>query len=249
MQSKTFTWKSSFNISVNRNKVVSFPNLASSAFATGGLFRTGTTQAFVIGQPINLLYGYLFTGFNNGVATVMDVNGDGKITPGLNANGKGDYVPLGTSDPKFYGGLNNSFTYRRFQLDVLIQFVKKQNFNIYHASTTPPGSNANQPADVLNQSFTYSASANSDVYTSFVNKYALSDATVSDASYIRLKNVSLNYSFPEKLIGHLHMSNASVFCHAQNLFTITKYKGFDPESFGASLPLYRMITFGLQTSF
>lgn len=249
LQSKTFTWKTSFNFSINRNKVVSFPGLASSAFATGGLYRTGTTQAFVIGQPINLLYGYVFTGFNNGVATVKDIDGDGKITPGLAANGKGDYVALGTSDPKFYGGFNNSFTYKRFQLDVLFQFVKKQNFNIYHGSTTPPGSNANQPADVLNQPFTYSASASSPIYTSFVNDYALSDQTISDASYIRLKNLSLSYSLPTEMISHVHMNNASVFFHAQNLFTITKYKGFDPETFGSTFPLYRMITFGLQTSF
>lgn len=249
IQSKAFTWKTSFNITAAKNKLVSFPGLASSAFAAGGTYRTGTDPGYVIGQPLNLLFGYEFTGFKNGVATVKDQDGDGKITPGLFANGQGDYVVLGTSDPKYFGGLSNSIKYRNFQFDVLLQFVKKKNYNVYHGTIAPPGSNNNQPADVLEEPFTYSADPSSAVYTSFVNYYALSSATVSDASYIRLKNVSLTYYLPALWITRMHIQSAGVFMRAQNLFTTTKYLGFDPESFGATLPLNRMITIGFQTSF
>lgn len=241
IQSKSFTWKTAFNLTAGRNKLVSYPGLASSVFATGGLYSSGTNPGYVIGQPLNLLFGYNFLGFDkNGVAKVKDVDGDGKITPGLYPNGKGDYVPLGTSDPKYYGGLNNSFSYKGLQLDVLLQFVKKRNFNIYHGSYNPPGSMANQPLDALKQGFTYAADASSEVSSSFVNYYAVSDATVSDASYIRFKNISLSYSLRHGM---------TVYARAQNLFTITRYKGFDPESFGRTMPLFRMITFGLTTIF
>lgn len=249
IQSKSFTWKTSFNISANRNKVVSFPGLASSTFATGSVSRAGYASAFVIGQPLDMLYGYHFTGFKNGVATVQDVNGDGVITAGLNANGKGDFVNLGTYDPKYYGGLSNSFSYKGFQLDVLFQFVKKKNFGIYSGSVATPGSAYNEPADVLGKGFTYTATASTNAYTSFTNYYAKSDATLSDASYIRLKNISLTWNLPRQWLETMHMQSASIYMRAQNLFIITKYDGFDPESYGSTQPLNKMILIGINTTF
>lgn len=255
IQTPKFTWKSSFNITASKNKLVSFPGLASSAFAAGFTGRTGSSPGYVIGQPLNLLFGYEFTGFKNGVATVKDQNGDGVITPGLLANGQGDYVALGTSDPKYYGGLSNTFSYGHFQLDVLLQFVKKKDYNIYHGINYAPGGLAtnfgtsNEPADVLKEPFTYSANSASAVSTSFINYYALSSATITDASYIRLKNVSLTYHLPTQWLNRIGIQSAGVFFRAENLFTITKYLGFDPENFGTTFPLNKMISLGLQTSF
>lgn len=253
--SKDFKWNTSFNITFSKNKLLEFPGLAASAFATGGTYRTGTDPGYVIGQSLNPLFGYELVKIENGVTQVKDQDGDGKITAGLFENGKGDYVMLGSSDPKFYGGFANTFTYKNFQLDILFQFVKKQNYNIYHGMNVAPGGLnasfgvANQPADILNLPFTYSALASSAAYSSFVNYYALSDATVSDASYIRLKNVSLSYTLPNKWTNSLKIRSAGIFMRGQNLLTITKYKGFDPETFGTTLPLYKTISFGLQISF
>ncbi len=67
---------------------------------------------YVIGESLNLRTIFRSTGIVDGIATVADVNGDGVITTGINANGKGDYIVYGNNDAKFYGGLNNTFTYK-----------------------------------------------------------------------------------------------------------------------------------------
>jgi hypothetical protein len=78
------------------------------------------------------------------------------------------------------------------------------------------------------------------------NNMLSSDHIVSDASFVRLKNLALSYTIPSQLQRKAHLKNARVYLQAQNLLTITKYKGLDPETQGKSLPPLRIITAGLQ---
>ena len=76
-----------------------------------------------------------------------------------------------------------------------------------------------------------------------------SDYLISDASFIRLKNLALSYSFPRKWQQKAKLQAARIYLQAQNLFTITSYRGLDPETQGLSLPPLRMITGGFQVAF
>lgn len=245
---KSVRWNIGFNISTAKNKLVSFPGLSSS---------DNYSNKYVIGEPLNLMTLYNFTGFVNGVAQVKDENNDGRITPGLNANGKGDYIVAGTTDPKFYGGFNSNFKYKNFQLDVFLNFVKQMGY----APTAFPGLITNQFKDVLDGQFKPSISTGSDAYVSYANYYVNSTARVQDASFIRLRNVTLSYNLSPQWQKAIGMTNCRLFITGQNLFTLTHYKGFDPETTvynpigfptpppAPVFPPLRTITGGVQFSF
>ena len=112
IKTNDFSWTTNFNISFPKNKLVRYENLESSADRT----------KYTIGKSINQVRMYKYTGVDNqtGLPTVEDVNGDGVI------NSNDDYQYLGTQDPKFYGGFNNTFTYRNLSLDVNFYFRNRQ---------------------------------------------------------------------------------------------------------------------------
>lgn len=238
-KNKAFSWNSSFNFTASQNKLLSFPNILSSNYAS----------TLVVGQSLNLRTLYHSTGIVNGIPTAQDVNGDGNVTGGLFANNRaGDRIVSGNNDPQYYGGLNNTFSYKGFQLDFLFQFVKRtatrgdQNFVSY------PGLNANLPESYLDVPLKYSATFGSAALNAF-QFYQGSDATVEDASYIRLKNVSLAYNVPLAWSKKLKMSGLQFYIHGQNLLTITNYKGLDPETLTNQVPPLRMIVAGIKTTF
>lgn len=238
-KNKAFSWNSSFNFTASKNKLLSFPNILSSNYAS----------TLVVGQSLNLRTVYHSTGIVDGIPTAQDVNGDGSVTGGLFANNRaGDRIVSGNNDPQYYGGLNNTFSYKGFQLDFLFQFVKRtatrgdQNFVSY------PGLNANLPESYLDVPLKYSATFGSAALNAF-QFYQGSDAAVEDASYIRLKNVSLAYNVPLAWSKKLKMSGLQFYIHGQNLLTITNYKGLDPETLTNQVPPLRMIVAGIKTTF
>jgi hypothetical protein len=77
-------------------------------------------------------------------------------------------------------------------------------------------------------------------------RYAASDQALVDASFIRLKNASISYTLPSAWLSRARIQNARVYVQGQNLWTITPYEGFDPESQGVATPPLRTITAGLQ---
>jgi hypothetical protein len=185
---------------------------------------------------------YAFTEFKDGVAVVKDMNGDKVITPGLFANGTGDMIAAGKTNPDYFGGLNNSIRYKGWQLDFLFQFVKQQGANI---ATTIPGNQENFLSFLLNRGF----KPTTDYQEAYVSHYLKSDAVISDASYIRLKNVSLSYQFSGGWLEKAKLSNLRVFMLGKNLFTHTNYLGIDPETQGYNLAVIKMVTLGVQCSF
>ena len=244
---KTFSWVTTFNVTVPRNKLVAFPGLATSSYA----------GKYVIGKSINLIKGYRFLGVNTqtGVFEFSDINKDDK----LDAN---DLVVLGNLDPKYYGGFLNTISFKGFEAELFFQFKKQNGKNylasIYNPYGYPPGAMGNQPVNVLERwqmpgdvtgieqfSTTYGTPA-----FNALNYLSSSGAVYSDASYVRLKTLSVSYSLPQAWLKKAAMQNARLYLQAQNLFTITKYKGADPETQNLyALPPLKTITAGIQFTF
>lgn len=242
---QNFNWQTTFNITLPKSKLVEFPNLASSSYA-------GT---YVIGQPVKLFRGYHYTGLSaTGVPQFLDDSKDGNIT-------SADYVNIGTTIPKFYGGLGNTISWKGFTLDVFLHFVKQKGYNAYKAFYFPPGYKVNVPAFYVKDTWdantnpngtqpvlttTVSNSAGSGY--AYVSRFYYSDYAYSDASFIRLKNLALSYTLPRKLIDKIHAQNLRVYVQGQNLFTKTNYQGLDPEVQNAT-PVLKTLTAGLQVNF
>lgn len=238
IKNKDIRWTTSFNLTIPRNKLLSFPNLSGSTYANN----------YVVGQSLNFIHVYHFTGFKDGIAQVEDIDHDGTLTQGIAANGQGDWIIDGSADPKFYGGFNNSISYKGFQLDIFFQGVSRRasRGDTYFASA--PGMGNNIPKALLKLPFKSSISYGTQATDGYFN-YTGSDAAVEDASFLRLKNVSLAYNFPSTVIKHIGMSGLQVYIHAQNLLTFTKYDGLDPETLSNGLPTIRMIIAGIKTTF
>jgi hypothetical protein len=158
---------------------------------------------------------------------------------------------------KFYGGLNNQWQYGRFQLDVFIQFVKKNARNYLSSLPATAGiqganmpklfeSRWQNPGDITDvQRFGTVAPA-----TTARTNFLISEGAFADASFLRLKNISLSYSLPASVTNRVKMKLVRFYLQGQNLLTITGYKGNDPEVTNMTvLPPLRTVTLGTQITF
>jgi len=232
IEKRNFTWNTSFNLTIPRNKLVSFPGIASSSYAT----------RYVVGQPINTLqFLYEYTGINpaNGLFMFKDVNGDGSLTSSR------DYLPKFVGQ-RFYGGLYNNFKVGAFEIDFQIQFTKQTGFaylNVGNAGGFGAG-RGNLLAnidEIPHQPYTMS---NFDVIING-SYFSSSSGIITDASFIRLKNAGVYYTLP---ILKKAIKRGRVFVQGQNLATISDYVGFDPESpsAGIIIPPLRTVVAGVQ---
>jgi TonB-dependent starch-binding outer membrane protein SusC len=240
---RNFSWKSSFNFTAAQNKLIAFPNLETSAYG----FR------LAIGQPITVNKVYSFAGVDpqTGIYNFYDKDGQLTFDP---APGR-DNTKFANLTPKYYGGFQNNFKFKNLQLDLNIQYVK-QTGNNYLFALGAPGyavdGGGNQAVDVLNRwqkaGDIKSFQKYSTQYSSAYFDYAInSDAIFSNASFIRFKTIALSYNFSSKFLRKIHVGNLNIYLHAQNLFTISGYKGVDPENQSLqSLPPLRTITAGIQ---
>jgi hypothetical protein len=184
-----FNYSTSLNFSVARNKLISFPGLAATSYAT----------TYREGYSLSSYRRYKFLGVNDttGLYTFADINKDGLV----NSKDK-DFV--GNTDPRFYGGIQHEFRWKQLELDIFFEFkVQKGDNYLARVASDYPGRIWNQPLIVLQrwqqkgevapvQRFSQNlsgavAAANSNLLQS--------DGTISDASYLRCKNVSLSYQF------------------------------------------------------
>lgn len=245
IKTKNFSWTTNFNITFPKNKLVEFGDLESSSYAT----------KYTIGKSINQVRMYKYIGVDNqtGLPTVEDLNGDGVI------NSNEDYQYLGTKDPKYYGGFNNTFTYRNLSLDVELYFRnRKFQIGYFYYFYYPAGMGYNVTHDIANNYWTtpgqdakypaLTTTTKSEVYQKFYYDLGYSDFAYSSGSFLRLKNITLSYTCPESLTNKLGISNLRVYLQAKNLKTWTNYDSYDPET-GSSVPLSRDIVFGLNLSF
>jgi hypothetical protein len=230
-----FSWSSGWNLTFFRNTLKAFDGLSSSSYAS----------SYVIGQSLNIVRGYHFTGVNTqtGIAQFEDINTDGHITSG------GDFTTISQKDPDFYGGLNNDFSWKGVSLSFFWQFVKQQGQTIINApgamvnETTRALSRWRKPGDVtmVPRATTTPGNPAYNINTSL----PLSNAGYGDASYLRLRNLSVGYNLPESWLKRMQIQLCRVYIQTQNLITISGYKGADPET-QIALPPLTIITTGIQ---
>jgi TonB-linked SusC/RagA family outer membrane protein len=253
IQTKDFKWTTTFNIAFNRNKLIAFPGLATSPYAS----------QYTLGKSTSIINGYKFKGVNDTTGIFQFYKGKGGLTyaPSSQTVAQGgDWQPLFDIDPKYTGGLGNTFTYKGLSVTLFFQFAKQTGRNylsgIYSYGT--PGQYLNVPVVALDhwrklgdQSAMQKASTTyGDAYRGgfYFNS---SSGAFSDASYVRLKTVSLSWQLSEKWVKKAGMKDCRFYCNAQNLLTFTGYKVGDPEMNGAiyAIPLQRVIVGGLSVNF
>ena len=263
-----FKWDTSLNFSAIRNKVVDLGRIES--IVTGNIMSVGNTAIIREGDPLASYYGYVVKGIfqegddianspqpiaQPGYPIFEDRDGDGAITPA-------DQTIIGSPFPDFTYGLQNSFSYKNFQLDVFFQGQEGAdliNINLIE-SLYPANFRRNRQSRTITDRWT---PQNTDAkWPSSVNPNAygaskVNTLTVEDASYFRLKNAQLSYKVPVDNVNFLN--SMRIYVTGQNLFTITNYGGFDPEanSLGSSnvrvdyssYPTARTYLLGLTASF
>jgi hypothetical protein len=218
---------------------VSFPGLAGSTYAS----------TYVIGYPVSIAKVYNYTGIDpaTGLYTFTDYNEDGNISS------PDDNYVIEDIGIKYFGGWTNQFSYRNIEFSFLFQFVNQKQWN-YNYLMAMPGSMYNQPTEVLDvwsednpdgQYMPYTSGADSQK-SELYSYFGESTAAISDASFIRLKNVRLSYLLPvNKIIQDIHF-----YIQGQNLLTLTNYFGLDPEfTVTGFLPPLKTYSFGIQLTF
>jgi TonB-linked SusC/RagA family outer membrane protein len=252
IKADNFSWTTTANFTINRNKLVSYPNAENSAYYQAQ-----------IGQPFyGTVQAYKFSGVDptTGKYQFQLGNGTKAFDPSdpTDING-GRYEKIYVA-PKFYGGIGNTFSYKGFSLDVFFQFTKQMGINPYSSYLIRAGRIAiNVPTALLNNwkqagdvsQFEQNGYNPLGTYLRSITNLLGSDWNYVDASFVRLKNLSLSYNIPGEWKNKAGIHSLKVYLHGQNLLTFTKYKGLDPEmqSTGTSLPQLRVITTGIQIGF
>jgi TonB-dependent starch-binding outer membrane protein SusC len=268
INAKNFTWNTSFNFSTIRNKVTNLGDVTD--IITGSIQAIGPTAIVRVGYPAYSYFGYEVSGiFQNGgeisnsaqpnskpgYPIFTDFNGDNRITPL-------DQVILGSPFPDYTFGVNNSFSFKRFQFDFFFQGQQGGdllNINMIE-SLYPNNARRNRITEQVIDRWTPNnptAKWPSGVQPSAYGGGKVNTLSLQDASYIRLKNVQLAYDM--EVSKFKFIQSVRIYIVGQNLLTFTDYIGFDPEAnaFGRSnvkvdyngYPLARTWMIGLNVGF
>ena len=276
VRTNNFNWSSILNLSLNRNRVEELNNAQ---------IDTYMQDYFVVGKPVGVVQGYIVdhivqdqseldrlnaqAAARYGEGTVYqattgvgdyllkDLDGDGVFST------TGDKTVIANPEPNFFGGWNNTFSYKNWSLSILMQFSqggealyndlaadmigiagKGINPELYDNFWTPDRRDAKY-ARIGDGIYNYN--------TSLLDRYVFS------TSYLRMKNITLSYNLPKPWLSKLHIAGASVYAVATNLFTVSGWPGLDPESVGSgttlmgtnydSYPLSKTFSIGVKLQF
>jgi TonB-linked SusC/RagA family outer membrane protein len=256
-----FSWKVETNMNINRNMLVSLKD----SLTTYGAFTFGgpMTKAKV-GQSLGSVQVYESLGVDpqTGDMLYKDQNKDGKWD-------NNDMITVPVALPKFTGGTNITLSYKNFTLSALFNYVAGnkvydfyeqtlRNYNIDFYGVMP------NKFDIINDRWKKAGDI-TEVPRAIVGvhgagkssdwNYRPSTQFIYDASYLRLRNLSVNYNLPETILSKVNITRARIYAAAQNVFTITKYIGFDPEAasnngiVSSNLPNPRSTVVGIDLSF
>lgn len=257
IQTRDFLWTSSFNISFNRNMVLGLnedePSLATRV--TWGNFNNAYPYIAVPGLPIAMFYGYIFDGIyqyddfeqtpsgyvlkdgipNNGNAResiqpgdirYKDINNDGVVDTY-------DQTIIGNPNPDHIGGFNNYFQYKNLDLSIYFQWsyggdVMNANRIVFEAGEPTARQSLNMFASYADR-WTPENPSNTLYRVGGQGPAVYSNRTIEDGSFLRLKTVSIGYRLPARWMKKIRMKSLRIYASGQNLYTWTRYTGFDPE--------------------
>lgn len=284
---KNFFWSTDFNISFIKNTLVSLQDGTDYILSRSGFNSNFSSYDYIamVGESLGNMYGYVFDGiyqsddFNvhadgtmhlkpgivdisehageavkPGYVKYKDLDGDGIITTE-------DRQIIGNGQPDWYGGITNTFKFYGVDFSFLLQYSVGN--DVYNAqrmySTQSRLEMQNNLAEVKDRWTATNASNLVPSAKGYV-PYDVYSRFIEDGSFIRLKNITLGYTIPEKLTRKIHVSKLRLYATANNLFILTKYSGFDPEvnmkssnlmpsfDFGA-YPKNKAFTFGVELNF
>lgn len=271
-----FKWSTDFNFATNDNEVTRLGSSGDPILSPGG---AGIRHITRIGDPIGSYFGYVVDGIyqtqqdiDNAPADTQapdarpgdfrfkDINNDGVIDPD-------DRTAIGNYLPDYTWGLNNRFSYKGFDLSILFQGVEGSDvLNITRRHLGNGEANFNSYAEWNNRWISPSQPGNGQIPRAdrqtgnHGNNNRPSSFQVEDASYIRLRNITIGYNLPAEMLGQ-YVRSFRVYASGTNLFTSTDYLGFNPEvnnqssftnvqgeDYGA-YPLSKVFTVGVNVTF
>ena len=274
IMTKNFTWNTSVTLSHNKNSVKQLTGEEVQLWEANFGY-SQNTHIIGINQPLGQMYGYITEGlyqvsdFDYDATTQTYTLKDGipyagdkaNVKPGMwkfkNVDGsednkitEEDKTVIGNAYPKFYGGINNTFTYKDFDLSIFLTYsfgndvlnatkltntkTALQNKNVLAAADShnrwvlvnKSGELITDPQEMaeINRGKTVAAIYDNEVGDTYIHSWA-----VEDGSFLKLSNITLGYTFPKKIIEKIGISKLRLYATGSNLLTWTKYSGFDPE--------------------
>ena len=250
-----FTWDTNFNMSFNKNKLTKLS--LTKVYYEGSIESNGESVIIIKeGYPVGTFFGYISEGVdpNTGDIIYKDLNNDSMIS-------EADRTVIGDAQPDFTFGLTNNFSWKNLTLSVFFQGSYGNDiFNATRIDTEGMFDTKNQTKTVLKR-WQRPGMITDVPRAGNLENSRNSTRFVEDGSYIRLKTMTLSYNFDKKLITPLGLNALSVYATANNLFTLTRYRGYDPElnmggnsatqlgiDFG-TYPQTRSFIFGLNLTF
>lgn len=249
------TWETSLNASYVKNEVA---DLAGDDFVLTANYSDlgGPLQIMKPGYPMGSFYVYQWKGFDDKGANLYQ-KADGSLTTNPTSD---DLVVKGQASPKWTVGWNNTVTWKNWTLNVFFNAATgydRLNISRFMAASMTGVSRFVTLRDAYFKGWDHVANKADALYPSLTNtdnkSYANSDFWLEDASFIKLKNISLSYRIPRRV---LKFASVQLSVSAQDLFTITRYKGMDPEVYTSydgldygAYPIPRTITFGAKIRF
>ncbi|WP_435891437.1 SusC/RagA family TonB-linked outer membrane protein [Mediterranea massiliensis] len=254
---KDFKWSTNFNIAFNKNEVLELTEGQTALLSTAQFdqkFNSQPNYIAKVGYPMGMIYGYIYEGtykyddFNKsgntytlkgnvpyfsseantqpGMPRYKDLNGDGII----NSN---DRTMIGRGTPIHTGGFTNNFEYKGFDLNIFFQWSYGNDVinanRLFFESGWQKQRELNQYASYANRWTPENPNSDIPAATNSASNLVISSRIVEDASFLRLKSVTLGYNIPQTFLSKYKISNARVYVAAQNLWTWTSYSGYDPE--------------------
>jgi TonB-linked SusC/RagA family outer membrane protein len=240
-------WQTNVTAAYNKNKIVSVPDQSEGIISYGDY--SSINQA---GNAVGAFYGYNALGVYASSSDVHVKNGENDTNPfrggdiifeDVDENGiidERDRKVIGNTNPDLYGGFLNVFSYKNFDLSVFIDFaVGNEVYNAQRASLESMSNYDNQ-STAVNDHWRKEGDVTSMprlLHGDAVGNTRFSSRWIEDASYARFKAITVGYNFPLKGVFKNVFKNARVLITAQNLYTITKYKGFSPEAGSITNPI------------
>ncbi len=246
---KDFKWTSNFNISFNRNEVLDLGGQDNIIVNGIGSAQQGVS-IIKVGEPLGTFYGYKYLGTwksdekdeaalygkKPGDTKYADLDGDKKLSGG-------DLTTIGNGMPKYYFGFINDFSYKNWSLNLMFQGTHGNQMFSFSQPYIMGGLGDARDATSATILDMWTPEKQTDVPTYGNQNEIKSSRYVYDASYIKLKNISLTYAIPASLLSRIHARSLDVYISAQNIWTITNFPGYDPEVTNAT----NAITQGLET--
>ena len=257
IKTRDFQWSSNFNISFNKNKVLALSENQTALLTAVQFDQNYNGQSSYIakiGLPMGLMYGYVYEGtykyddFNKsgnsyslkssvphfstenntqpGMPKYADLNGDGVVD-------SNDRTIIGRGLPVHTGGLTNDFTYKGIDLSIFFQWSYGNDImnanRLFFESSNNRSRELNQYASYTNRWTADNPTSDIPAATNSSSNRVISSRIIEDGSFLRLKNVTIGYTFPSQMTKKWKIDKARIYVAAQNLWTWTGYSGYDPE--------------------